>query len=55
MKSCELRMYVGLHWIYITADTSSTIAAFLKGFAVFLEASVGSVVVLNYTVSKLKK
>lgn len=34
-------MYVGLHWIYVTADTSSTIAVFLKCFAFFLEASVG--------------
>lgn len=33
-------MYVNLHWMYVTAETSWTIV-FLKGFAVFLEVSVG--------------
>ena len=41
MKSYKLRMYVNLHWMYVTAETSRTIAVFLKGFAVFLEVSVG--------------
>lgn len=30
-----------MHWMYVTAETSWTIAVFLKDFAVFLEVNVG--------------
>lgn len=40
-KSCELRMYVNLHWMYITAEISLTVGGFLNGSIVFLEVSIG--------------